>query len=201
MGMTSEEEHWLYGALLASFALLMLLHVAGLVLGRWPEFTIGGALLLFGLALLFDPFLHGEARPENYASEAAQHLALGIVLVAGSTLELYRAARRREARIWRLPVLLALVVAGITFLIHAQHETDVPMLLLVTQHRMIGATLLALAAAVLFAPVGPARRQGVAAPLLTLLLGVQLLVYSEGRSPFGVPDEDHVAAEGRHGAD
>jgi hypothetical protein len=194
MGMTSEQVHWLYGALLAGFSVPMLLHARGIVKARWPEFTIGMGLLLFGLGLIFDPFLHGGAGPGDYAAETAQHLTLGIVLLLGSGFELFRAATRRQTFLWRAPLVLALLAASLTFLVHAQHEAGVSMLLLVTQHRFIAATLLVLASAVLLAPVGDARARGVAIPLLTLLLGLELLVYTEGDSPFGVPMETHQQA-------
>ena len=195
MGLTSEEVHWLYGALLSVFALMMLLHVRGFIVGRWPEYRVGGALLLFGLGLVFDSFLHGNRAPADYGAETAQHLLIGAILIVGAVLEIHRAAKGRDARVWRLPAVLALVAAGTSFVLHAQHEAAAPMLLLVTQHRFIAATLIVLALAVLLAPVGPARTQGLSAPLLTLLLGLELLVYSEGRSLLGVPDEkDHVGS-------
>lgn len=191
MGLTSEQVHWLYGAALAAMALAMLFHVRGLIAGRWPEFLIGGALLAVGLALVLDPFLHGDAAPANYAAETAQHLVLGLVLMAASALELYRARKDLRGRLWRLPLALALIFAGLTFLLHAQHDSPAPMLLLVTQHRIIAATLLVLVAAILLAPPGRARDQGIAAPLLTLLLGLELLIYSEGDSLLGVPPAAH----------
>ncbi|MFP5296989.1 MAG: hypothetical protein ACLGG3_06655, partial [Alphaproteobacteria bacterium] len=84
MGLTSEQVHWIYGGALVGVALLMLLHVRGTITARWPEFMIGGLLLLFGAALVFDPFLHGAAAPANYAAETAQHLSLGLVLIVAS---------------------------------------------------------------------------------------------------------------------
>lgn len=172
----------------------MLLHVRGIITSRWPEFIIGAALFLFGLGLIFDPFLHGAAGPGDYAAETAQHLTLGIVLLLGSGFELFRTATRRQTFLWRAPLVLALLAASLTFLVHAQHEAGVSMLLLVTQHRFIAATLLVLAAAVLLGPDGDARARGAAVPLLTLLLGLELLVYTEGNSPFGVPAETHQPA-------
>lgn len=199
MGMSSEQVHWLYGALLAAFSVPMLLQAGGLVKARWPEYTIGAGLLLFGLGLIFDPFLHGAAAPGDYAAETAQHLTLGIVLVLGSGFELFRAATGRQTILWRMPLVLALLAASLTFLVHAQHEAGVSMLLLVTQHRFIAATLLVLAAAVLLAPIGNAFARGLAVPLLTLLLGLELLVYTEGDSPFGVPAEgDHSSMARAH---
>ena len=194
MGLTSEQVHWLYGALLAAFSMPMLLHARGIVKARWPEFIIGAGLLLLGLGLIFDPFLHGAAGPGDYAAETAQHLALGIVLLLGSGFELFRAATRRQSFLWRVPLVLALLAASLTFLVHAQHEAGVSMLLLVTQHRFIAVTLLVLAAAVLLVPVGDARARGISLPLLTLLLGLELLVYTEGDSLFGVPAGTHPPA-------
>ena len=198
MGLTSEQVHWIYGGALVGVALLMLLHVRGTITARWPEFMIGGLLLLFGAALVFDPFLHGAAAPANYAAETAQHLSLGLVLIVASALELYRAGKGHNGRLWRAPLAVALVFAGLTFLIHAQHDSAAPMVLLVTQHRIIAATLLVLAASTLLAPLAPARRQGTGAPLITLLLGLELMIYSEGRSLFGNPTESHAAASSSH---
>ena len=189
MGLSSEQVHWLYGAVLALLALPMLLHARGVIKSRWPEFIIGAALLVFGVGLIFDPFLHGAAAPGDYAAETAQHLALGLLLTLGATLELFRTATRRKSPLWRLPVALTLTGASLTFLLHAQHEASVSMLLLLTEHRFIGVTLIVLALATLLAPSDPQMRG--ATPLLTLLLGFELLVYTEGRSPFGVPDEGH----------
>lgn len=189
MDLTSEQVHWLYGAALSAFGLLLVLHVQGRIGGHWPEYAYGGALLLAGTGLLADRWLHGTGSPAGAGSESAQHLALGLGLVLCAGGEIGRVATRRMSRPWRAPLAVALAAAGLTFLLHAQHAAAVPMLMLVVQHRFIAATLFVLAAAVLLAPVGTVRLQGLAVPLLALLLGLQFLVYSEGSSLFGVPDE------------
>lgn len=189
MELTSEQVHWAFGAGLIAVSLVTLMRCYGLIKGRWPDFISPTALFLFGTALILDPWLHGSAAPANYAAETAQHLALGLLLVLTSALELYRVARRREYWLWRLPLALALVGAAFVFLVHAQHDSEASMLLLVTQHRFIGATLLVLALAVLIPP--DARTTGApspAVPMLTFLLGLQLLIYTEGQSLFGVPE-------------
>lgn len=196
--MTSEQVHWVFGAALVALGLLLLLRGYGVVRGRWPDFLVPTALLAFGIALIFDPLIHGSAAPANYAAETAQHLMLGLLLVATAALELYRAAKQRDTWLWRLPLAGALVVTAFVFLAHAQHDAAAPMLLLVTQHRIIGATLLVLALSVLLPrPRSGAGGAGSAMPLLTLLLGLELLIYTEGTSIFGAPAEGagHDAAQ------
>ncbi len=196
MGLTSEQVHWLYGGALVVFALLALLRARDLLAGRWPDFLISIALLVVGAALILDPLVHGDAVPGNYGSETAQHLALGLLFVLAASLELYRTATRRRAFAWRLPLVFALAVAALMFALHAQHDAEAPMLLPVAQHRMIAATLLVLALAVLIAPAEADRERSQAVPLLMLVLGIQFLVYTEGRSLFGVPGEAHAEQAG-----
>lgn len=194
MGLTSEQVHWLYGGALLVFAILALLRSRGTLAGRWPDFLIGIALFVVGVGLILDPLLHGGAAPANYGMETAQHLALGLLLVLASALELYRIATRRRAFAWRLPLVFALVAATLLFALHAQHDAEAPMLLLVTQHRVIAATLFVLALAVLIAPAEADRRHDPAIPLLMLLLGLEFLIYTEGRSLFGVTQANPIAA-------
>ena len=180
--------------------ILLLLRGYDVLRGRWPDFVTPAALLAFGVALIFDPLIHGSAAPANYGAETAQHLTLGLLLVGTAALELYRVARQRETWLWRLPQAAALVVAAFVFLVHAQHDSAASMLLLVTQHRIIGATLLVLTLSVLLPRTGTAAGSaGSAVPLLTLLLGLELLIYTEGTSLFGVPAEGpgHEAAQHR----
>lgn len=199
MGWTSEQVHWAFGAALVAVGIVLLARAYDVIRARWPDFVIPAALLAFALALILDPLIHGSAAPADYAAETGQHLALGLVLVTASALELYRVAKQRDAWLWRSPLALALAAAASVFLVHAQHESDAPMLLLVTQHRIIGATLLVLAFGVLL-PTGTATTgaRPVAVPLLTLLLGFELLIYTEGSSLFGVPmagEAGHAPAE------
>ena len=187
MGLTSEQVHWIFGAALVTGALLLLLRASGRLAGRWVDFVVPGLLGLFGVELLLDPLVHGTAGPGNYAKETAQHFALGGVLIAASVAEFVRIIRRREGPIWRVPLVAALLVAAGVFLFHAQHDANVPMLLLMTQHRVIGATLMVAALAVILAPseegADPKRSQAFA--LVILILGAQFLIYTEGNSIMG----------------
>ena len=62
------------------------------------------------------------------------------------------------------------------------------MILLVTQHRMIAVTLAVAAVAALIGfPERRETRQPPALAFLMILLGLQLLVYTEGGSLFGTP--------------
>ena len=65
------------------------------------------------------------------------------------------------------------------------------MLLQVTRHRFIGATLLVMAIGGLLSSDKREGAPGPAPGLLTLLLGLELLLYTEGRSLIGLPHEGH----------
>ncbi len=187
MGLTSEQVHWIFGAALVIGALLLLMRALGRVAGRWVDFVVPGLLGLFGAELLLDPLVHGSAVPGNYGKETAQHYALGGVLIATAAAEFVRIIRRHEGRLWRVPLVAALLIASGVFLVHAQHDANVSMLLLMTQHRVIGATLMVAALAVILAPseerADPKRSQAFA--LVILILGAQFLIYTEGNSIFG----------------
>ena len=66
-------------------------------------------------------------------------------------------------------------------------EMHASILLLLTQHRMMAATLAAAALAVLFGAPDESGddRRPLAFPLLILVFGAQLLIYTEGSSLFG----------------
>lgn len=197
MGLTSEQVHWLFGGVLAGASILLILRDAGRIDWRSLDYLVPALLALLGIELLLDPLVHGDAAPTNYGMETAQHFALGILLVATSGAELVRVRRGGEGLAWRLPLAFALLIAAANFIFHAQHDSAAPMILLMTQHRMIGATLGVAALAVL---VGRrdvrSRLHHPAFPLLMLLLGAQLLIYTEGNSliPGGTSMQGHEMA-------
>lgn len=193
MNMTSEQVHWLFGAGLVAFSFAMLLHAERGIRSRWPEYLVAAALFVFGLGLILDPLLHGAAAPQDYGAETAQHIGLGLLLLVGSAAEFHRIARRRRGLVWRLPICLILLAASAAFFTHAQHGGNVPMLVLVAQHRFIGATLLVMAIGGLLSSDKREGAPGPAPGLLTLLLGLQLLLYTEGRSLFGIQHEGHAS--------
>lgn len=199
--LTSEQVHWIFGAALVAGAALLLLRAAGRIQGRWVDFVVPTLLLSFGIELLLDPLVHGTAAPENYSQETAQHFGLGGLLIAAAGAELVRAFRRQDSFAWRLPLVIALLVSAGVFLFHAQHDADVPMLLLMTQHRVIGATLaVAALTALLASPNEPdGARRPLAFPLLILVLGLEFLIYTEGNSLFGSPSGEASSHVG-HGS-
>lgn len=138
--------------------------------------------------MLVDPLVHGAAVPANYGAETAQHFALGLLLIGAAAAELVRTWRRGEGFLWRLPLAAAAAIAAISFWVHAQHDSSAPMILLVTQHRMIALTLAVAAVAALIGfPERRETRQPPALAFLMILLGLQLLAYTEGGSLFGPP--------------
>ena len=189
MGLTSEEVHWIFGLVLMAAALLLLLQSLGRLRGRWVDYLIPALLALFGVELFIDPLVHGAAAPGGYAREMAQHFVLGALLVLAAAAELVRVFRKKEGMMWRLPLAGALLLSAGVFVFHAQHDANVPMLLLLTQHRMIGATLFVAALAVLLGPTANAdEKRSLALPLLMLLLGAEFAIYTEGGSLLGSAD-------------
>lgn len=199
MNLTSEQVHWIFGTVLLVTTAVLILRGVGKIRVRWVDYLVPALLAAFGTEMLLDPLVHGTAAPANYAAETAQHLALGLLLIAASAAEFVRTWRDGKGFVWRLPLAGALAVAAAAFWLHAQHDSAAPMILLVTQHRMIAVTL---AVAAMAALVGfPAERQARQPPalaFLAMLLGLQLLVYTEGGSLFGTSWE--MSAHGSSGS-
>lgn len=192
MNFTSEQVHWLYGGALVLAAILLMLREYGRVEGRWLDFVTPALLLLFGLELLVDPLVHGTAAPANYGRETAQHYALGLLLIVTAVAELVRLRRRAEGWPWRLPLAAALLIGAGIFALHSQHGSDAPMILLIAEHRMIAATLAMMALSFLFAPPVFSIRRPSAFSALVLLLGLELLLYTEGNFLVGRPMATHA---------
>lgn len=188
MNLTSEQVHWIFGAALIVTAVLLLLRARAILKGGWTDYIVPSALAVFGIEFALDPLVHGEAAPQNYAAEMYQHFIVSAALIVASGAEFLRLARAGRSFLWRLPLVTALAVAAGIFMLHAQHDAPAGMLLLMTQHRMIGSTLAVAALAALLDAV-PATEQdefrSTALPLLILVLGVQLLFYTEGSNLFG----------------
>lgn len=183
MGLTSEQVHWILGAVLIGVTSLLILRDLGWLRGRWLDYLLPALLAAFGLEMLLDPLVHGDAAPANYGKETAQHLMVGLLLAAAAGAELLRTRRRGEGLLWRLPLAGALAIAAGVFFFHAQHDSNAQMILLMTQHRMIGATLAVAALAALIEFTGGRRSsRSPALAYLMLLLGAQLLIYTEGNS-------------------
>lgn len=189
MGLTSEQVHWIFGAALMLIGALLLCRACGRLNSRWLDFVIPAGLIAFGVEMALDPFVHGSAAPGGYAAESGQHLVLGAILILCAGVETVRVWKDRKSLMWRAPLIAGILTAAAVFAFHAQHSSAAPMLLLITQHRVISATLAAAALSLFLSPRGdPAARRPIAFPLLVLLLGAEFMLYTEGRTIFGNAD-------------
>lgn len=180
MQLTSEQVHWLFGAVVSILALALM----GLSLmrakPRFGAYLAPSAFIFLGLVLVFDLWLHGDKAPADYEAEAAQHLTLGAFLVAIGIAELAPRLLGWHGLFWRMPIALALVVAGAVFLFHQQHATDAAMSLVAAQHRLLGFILALSGVARAWAVVEGRDPDGERSWLfLSLALGVALLLYTE----------------------
>lgn len=184
MGLTSEQVHWIGGVVLAAGALLVILREAGVLRADVLRYLVGAGLTLVGAAMLLDRFLHGEAAPQDYEAETAQHLIQGGVVLAVGIVELLRAADRLKRRAWALAFPAGVAAVAVMFLLHAQHAAAGPAELLIVQHRLFGATLLVGAVSGALVVIGHERTQAfrMAGAVVALIAALQLLLYSEGGS-------------------
>ena len=169
--------HQIFGALIAAFALVMLLHEIDALRRRWGDYLPASALLVGGGLLFLDPWLfHGG----DFGAEGHQHTWQGLVAVVAGALEAYRVRSRPEQILLRLVIPAVLTGLGIGFLWHEQHETG-DMLLQTAQHRIMGATLLFAALVKLAASLrwrdGQWSRAGWV--LILIAFSLQLLLYVE----------------------
>ena len=177
MNLTSEQVHWIFGAMLLTVTAALMIRDTGHLSARWIDYLLPALLAAFGLEMLFDPLVHGDAVPRNYAAETAQHFALGLLLLAAACAEFVRIHRGGGGLLWRVPLSAALAIAAAAFWLHSQHDSNVPTILLITQHRMIAVTLAVSAVAALIGfPEAGQLRQPPALAFLAILLGLQLLV-------------------------
>ena len=169
--------HRICGALVAAFAIVIVLYEIELARGHWAAYLPAGGLLAGGFLLLLDPWLfHGG----DFGAEGTQHTWQGLAAVVAGMLEAYRVRRRSRQKLLQLIVPGVLAALGVGFLWHEQHQTG-DMLLQTAQHRVIGATLLLASLVKLAANLrwreGQWSRAGWA--LIVLGFALQLLLYVE----------------------
>ena len=200
MGLTSEQVHWIYGGTIAAAAVVLLASEMMARQRAWARWIVPVLLIVAGLALVFDPLLHGPAAPAGYEHETRQHLLRGLGLFAVGVIEAMMAGGRLTARAARLALPVALAAAGLLFVFHAQHVTAGPAILLITQHRILGVTLLLVAATKAAGDLGGtfSRTLGAAWLVLLLVVGAELLLYREGHTGVGPVAVDEGAAGQRH---
>jgi hypothetical protein len=193
MNLTSEQVHWIVGGWISIIALLLILNETGVLATRWVRWLLPIGMLAVGIELIFDPLLHGAAAPGGYEHETAQHFMLGAGLIAVGAIEGLREKEILRRRFWSMVLPTGLVATGAVFLFHAQHEASVPMVVLIAQHRVIGATLWLAGLAKALAEIKSQKTRPFAVVWLVLLLlfGFELLLYTEGGSLFGESFVEH----------
>lgn len=184
MNLTSEQVHWIYGALISVVSMGLIVAEASQVPQKHSRPFLIGTILFLAFGFLIDPLLHGNLLPRNYFQEMRQHNALGLLLLGLGTIEFLRFKHVLHHTIWGAFLPLALLVAGLIFFFHAQHDSQVPMLLLMTQHRIYGVTLF-IAGVTQFVAYRSKKNThpspfAVAWVVCLLILGLELLLYTEG---------------------
>jgi hypothetical protein len=185
MNLTSEQVHWIGGFAFTIVALLLILYETRLVRAGWLPYLLPILLIGYGVESFIDPLVHGAAEPQNYGAESLQHIIQGTLMLIVGGVEWLRAGGRLKHYGWGLLLPLGLVGVGSVFMFHAQHEANVPPLLLLVQHRIFAITLWIAAAtkAVAEWPNKNSRSFSIAWLLPLLLFGLELLVYTEGGTP------------------
>lgn len=173
--------HQIAGAGLVAFALLLLAKALGRVSGNWPSYVLPVSLALLGLFLVLDPIVfHGG----TFGAEGTQHQIQGGLMIAVAAVELARARKRLTHRAWGALLPVAIIIVGVMFMLHSQHGGG-DMLLQITQHRILGATLILTGLVQAMDNLALARGNWAAAgwPVLVLAVSLQLFLYVEGGAP------------------
>lgn len=141
MELTSEQIHWIDGALAVLLALFLILCETRAVNFRWSGFIVPAGLLIFGLGLVFDPLFHASDISESFGQEIRQHFWFGVIALVAGGVETGRTLKWFKVKFWAVVLPLGLILIGAGFFFHAQHQPDASMLLSTTQHRIMGVTL------------------------------------------------------------
>ncbi|WP_017655339.1 hypothetical protein [Fortiea contorta] len=182
MNLTSEQVHWIGGVAFTIVAVLLILYKTRVIRAGWLSYLLPLLLIGYGVESLIDPLVHGTAKPQNYGAESLQHIIQGTLMLIVGGVEWLRAGGQLKHYGWGLLLPLGLIGVGGVFMFHAQHEANVPPLLLLVQHRIFAITLWITAAAKALAewPNKNSQAFSIAWLLPLLLFGLELLVYSEG---------------------
>lgn len=196
MELTSEQAHHLGGAAALAIAVVLLLAETRNLSGHplwvpWEDpraatraaptvhYLVPVALLIWGVRSMTHPLPRGAEATAGV--EGLQHVWIGLVVALTGAIEALHVAGRLKHRGWGLVLPAGIAVVAALFFVHAQHATGAPPDLLVVQHRIIGATLGVAALTKAMAERSAGFR--VAWPVVVLLFGIELLLYTEGSAP------------------
>lgn len=194
MQLNSEQIHWIDGALIVVFSLALIFLETRRHSFKGSKFFIPAGLLIFAAGLIFDPLFHGSAVAESFEREIGQHFWLGLILTPAAVVETALAFGMLRGRFWRMILPLGLGLVGAGFFFHAQHQADASAMLLMTQHRIMGATLALTGAtkAINEFVTDENKEFRLVWLFLLLLFGFELLLYTEGNSIFGQSGGQHI---------
>lgn len=167
--MSPETVHKLFGAMVAAFAAVLLLHEARVLRGRWP-------------AHLLPIVFHGG----SFGAEGLQHQIQGAVVAVAGVVELARVRGALRHRAFGLALPVAILAVAVLFLAHSQHAGG-DMAAQLGEHRMLGVTLVVAALVKVADGLQLARGNWARVGWLIVLLAVslQLFVYAEAPMPSG----------------
>lgn len=194
MNLTSEQVHWINGGLIFVSSFMLIVLEARSQKYHWAKFLVPAGLLISAAGLVFDPFFHGSAVSESFRREIGQHFWLGLILIPAAAVETLLAFRLMSGKFWQMIFPLGLVFVGAGFFFHEQHQADASAMLLMTQHRIMGATLLMTGTSKAISELGERENKDFRFVWLFLLLlfGIELLLYTEGNTIFGQTGGQHV---------
>lgn len=194
MRLSSEQVHWINGALIVIFSLASIALETRRRDSKSIKFFVPAGVFVLAAGLVFDPLFHGRSVTESFQREIRQHFWLGVILTPAAAVETGLAFGLLRGKLWRMILPLALVLVGAGFFFHAQHQADVPALLSLTQHRIMGATLAltGITKAINEFGAGENKEFKLVWLFLLLLFGLELILYTEGNSIFGRSGGRHI---------
>jgi hypothetical protein len=182
MELSSEQVHWIGGMVLVVLAVSLLLYETHVFRRPWIRFFLPVVLIGWGVENALDTLVHGSKAPGGYEAETIQHYLQGAVMIAIGGVELLRALGRLAHRLWALVLPAGLVAVGLMFAFHQTHDAAAPAILLVIQHRILGATFIVTGLTKGLAAIDYEERTAFQVAWLfpLLLCGIELMLYTEG---------------------
>ena len=188
----SERNHHIAGLLVILMGVAELTHAMRLAALRWVRLLLPSALLCAGAFLLV--WSDHEAWPIGSLTfgqsffgddhEIIQHKFYGILALAVGSVELFRRLGRAGHKVWASPLPLMAIVGGLMLFGHS-HGFHPSAQKIATHHAIMGTMALTAGSSKLFsawlhpAPGGAAVRWDWIWASFILLIGTQLLIYSE----------------------
>jgi hypothetical protein len=188
----SERNHHIAGLLVMLMGLAELVHAMRLISLRWVRLLLPFALLCTGGFLVI--WSDHEAWPVGSLSfaesflgsdrEVLQHKTYGILALGVGSVELFRRLGRADRRVWASPLPLMAIVGGLMLFGHS-HGFHPSAHKIAMHHAIMGTIAVTAGSSKLFSTWFSPEQGGAAVrwdwiwASLILLIGAQLLIYSE----------------------